>query len=96
MQGLFSIVTPLWDSNCGAPSPVCMPDARYFELEDQGQVVGGFYFDLYARQGKRGGAWMSGFRSHYCQTTQGLQNRFAIWCVTLRHLWGSSSVTDPR
>ncbi len=35
----------------------------YFELEDQGQVIGGFYFDLYARTGKRGGAWMSGFRS---------------------------------
>ncbi len=27
------------------------PDARYFELEDQGEVVGGFFFDLYALTG---------------------------------------------
>ncbi len=53
-------------------APVWHPDARYFELEDQGQVIGGFYFDLYARQGKRGGAWMSGFRSRM-QTSDGLQ-----------------------
>ena len=59
-------------------------DVRYFEIEDQGQVVGGFYFDLYARNGKRGGAWMSGFHSRV-QTANGLQNQFAIWCVTLPH-----------
>jgi Zn-dependent oligopeptidases len=35
-------------------------------------VIGGFYFDLYARQGKRGGAWMSGFRSRM-QIAEGLQ-----------------------
>ena len=32
---------------------------RYFELRDQsGSVVGSFYTDLFARQGKRGGAWI--------------------------------------
>ena len=35
-------------------------------------MIGGFYFDLYARNGKRGGAWMSGFRSRM-QTETGLQ-----------------------
>ncbi len=73
IQGLFSIVNRLYGIQViEREAPVWHPDARYFELEDQGQVIGGFYFDLYARQGKRGGAWMSGFRSRM-QTSDGLQ-----------------------
>ncbi|WP_143820951.1 oligopeptidase A [Motiliproteus sp. MSK22-1] len=33
-------------------------DARFFEVTRQGQRVGYFYLDLYARSNKRGGAWM--------------------------------------
>ena len=74
LQGLFSIVNRLYGINIvERQAPVWHEDARYFELEDQGKVVGGFYFDLYARSGKRGGAWMSGFRSRM-QTAKGLQN----------------------
>lgn len=73
LQGLFSIVNRLYGIQViEREAPVWHSDARYFELEDQGQVIGGFYFDLYARQGKRGGAWMSGFRSRM-QTSDGLQ-----------------------
>jgi len=73
LQGLFSIVKRLYGVDIiERQAPVWHTDARYFELEDQGQVLGGFYFDLYARSGKRGGAWMSGFRSRM-QTQQGLQ-----------------------
>ena len=73
LQGLFSIVNRLYGINIvEREAPVWHSDARYFELEDQGKVVGGFYFDLYARSGKRGGAWMSGFRSRM-QTKAGLQ-----------------------
>ena len=73
LQGLFSIVNRLYGIQIvEREAPVWHPDARYFELEDQGQVLGGFYFDLYARSGKRGGAWMSGFRSRM-QSKQGLQ-----------------------
>ena len=73
LQGLFSIVNRLYGINIvEREAPVWHPDARYYELEDQGNVVGGFYLDLYARSGKRGGAWMSGFRSRM-QTRQGLQ-----------------------
>jgi oligopeptidase A len=78
VQGLFNIVKRLYGIDViERQAPVWHTDARYFELEDQGQVIGGFYFDLYARSGKRGGAWMSGFRSRM-QTT--------IWYVTLPHL----------
>ncbi|MQW92486.1 oligopeptidase A [Acinetobacter wanghuae] len=73
VTGLFSIVNRLYGIQVvEREAPVWHPDARYFELEDQGQVIGGFYFDLYARQGKRGGAWMSGFRSRM-QSNSGLQ-----------------------
>ncbi len=73
VTGLFSIVNRLYGIQVvERKAPVWHPDARYFELEDQGQVIGGFYFDLYARQGKRGGAWMSGFRSRM-QSNNGLQ-----------------------
>ncbi|WP_374575069.1 M3 family metallopeptidase [Acinetobacter sp.] len=73
LQGLFSIVSRLYGINIvEREAPLWHPDARYFELEEHGSVLGGFYFDLYARSGKRGGAWMSGFRSRM-QTGNGLQ-----------------------
>ena len=73
IQGLFAVVNRLYGIQVvERAAPVWHPDVRYFEIEDQGQVLGGFYFDLYARSGKRGGAWMSGFRSRM-QTSEGLQ-----------------------
>ena len=34
-------------------------DVRFFDIRDaQGQLVGQFYLDMYARNSKRGGAWM--------------------------------------
>jgi len=35
------------------------PDVKFYEIRDHdGNLRGQFYFDLYARQNKRGGAWM--------------------------------------
>ena len=42
------------------------PDAQAFDVVDaSGAVVGGVYLDLYARQGKRGGAWMDVCRPRF-------------------------------
>ncbi|MBP3946234.1 M3 family metallopeptidase [Psychrobacter sp. K31L] len=41
---------------------------QLFDAEDN--LLGGFYFDLFARSGKRGGAWMSGFQSRYTYDEQ--------------------------
>jgi len=40
------------------------PDVRFYEIRDQdGGLRGQFYFDLYARRNKRGGAWMGDCQS---------------------------------
>ncbi len=49
--------------NTGAV-PVFHPDVRTFEVTDaSGKVRGVFYFDPYARDGKRSGAWATTYRS---------------------------------
>ena len=41
-------------------------DVRFYQLFDtDDRLIGGFYFDLFARSGKRGGAWMNGFQARY-------------------------------
>lgn len=46
--------------------PVYHPDVRTFEVSDaQGQPVGLFYADYFARPSKRSGAWMSAFRRQH-------------------------------
>lgn len=47
-------------------------DVSFYQLFDaDDNLLGGFYFDLFARSGKRGGAWMSGFQSRYTYDEQG-------------------------
>ncbi len=44
--------------------PVFHPDVTVWEVTDQaGQHVGLWYFDPFAREGKRSGAWMNAYRS---------------------------------
>ena len=49
-------------------------EVRFYQLFDANNtLLGGFYFDLFARSGKRGGAWMSGFQSRYVHDEQDYQ-----------------------
>ncbi|WP_343598279.1 M3 family metallopeptidase [Acinetobacter sp.] len=74
IQGLFQIAQRLYGIEViERQVAIWQSDVRYFEVLDHGQVLGGFYLDLYARTGKRGGAWMSGFRSRM-QTETELQH----------------------
>ncbi len=60
LEGLFSLVEALYGVRV-APSeaPRWHEDVRFFELRDaDGRLIGQFYADLYARETKRGGAWM--------------------------------------
>ncbi|WP_207887766.1 oligopeptidase A [Pseudomonas sp. 30_B] len=64
LSGLFAIVQKLYGIQIRELSDFerWHPDVRLFEIEENGQHVGRFYFDLYARANKRGGAWMDGAR----------------------------------
>lgn len=64
IEGLFAIAQKLYGIQIEArDAPVWHEAVRYYEITEHDQVIGGFYFDLYARSDKRGGAWMSGYRS---------------------------------
>lgn len=47
--------------------PVYHPDVRVYEVKEKGtgKHVGLWYFDPYAREGKRSGAWMNAYRNQY-------------------------------
>ena len=65
LGGLFAVIEQLYGLRVQPDSaPVWHDDVRFFRLEDaQGALVGQFYLDLYAREGKRGGAWMDDCRN---------------------------------
>ena len=60
LAGMFGLVERLYGLNIRRDQAVTWhPDVGFFALVDRvGNRVGQFYLDLYARQGKRGGAWM--------------------------------------
>jgi oligopeptidase A len=61
IPGLFSVVKKLFGLKISEISDLDSwhPDVRFFEIKDKdNQLRGQFYLDLYAREKKRGGAWM--------------------------------------
>lgn len=64
LSGLFAIVQKLYGIEIRELKgfDTWHPDVRLFEITENGQHVGRFFFDLYARANKRGGAWMDGAR----------------------------------
>jgi oligopeptidase A len=60
LAGLFRLVETLYGVRIApAGAPLWHAEARFFEVRDaRAALVGQFYIDLYARDTKRGGAWM--------------------------------------
>jgi peptidyl-dipeptidase Dcp len=80
-EGMFWVAGELLDFaftpvTLATDVPVYHPDVRVWEVKDRqsGKHVGLWYFDPYARPGKRSGAWMNAYRS---------QERFAGEVTTI-------------
>jgi oligopeptidase A len=66
--GLFGLVERLFNVSITPDESVetWHDDVRYYVIRDaESDERAGFYFDLYARSGKRGGAWMDVCRSRF-------------------------------
>lgn len=62
VAGLFAVAERLFGVRCLPRAEVVCPhpEARYYAIvAADGRELGGFFLDLYARNGKRGGAWMA-------------------------------------
>ncbi len=80
LDGLFAIVGKLFGVRVAEREGVDAwhPDVRFYALEDaDGRPRGGFYLDLYAREHKRGGAWMDECISRRL-TAEGIQQPVAF------------------
>jgi len=64
ISGMFAIVQKLYDIEFREVKDfdTYHADARLFEIVKSGKLVARFYVDLFARAGKRGGAWMADCR----------------------------------
>ncbi|HEY0268082.1 MAG TPA: M3 family metallopeptidase [Methyloradius sp.] len=60
LHGLFKVTETIFGVHVKkSQAPVWHADVSFYEITDhQGKLVGQFYLDLYARNNKRGGAWM--------------------------------------
>ena len=67
LNGMFEIVQRLFGIEIQEVTDFDRwhPEVRLFEIQENGQRLGRFFFDLYARANKRGGAWMDGARDQY-------------------------------
>ncbi|QJE00805.1 M3 family metallopeptidase [Massilia forsythiae] len=74
VAGLFGVISKLFGVTIAPDqAPVWHPDVRFFRIErathdGATQLVGQFYLDLYARQGKGQGAWMDDARGRRLAT----------------------------
>ncbi|GAC1424263.1 MAG: M3 family metallopeptidase [Burkholderiaceae bacterium] len=71
IAGLFNLIESLFSVGIRADSaPVWHEDVQFFRIERDGALIGQFYLDLYARAGKRGGAWMDDARGRCVRLDQ--------------------------
>ena len=66
LAGLFKIVETLFEVSIRRDdAPTWHPSVEFYRIERDGQLIGQFYLDPGARNGKRGGAWMDDVRARW-------------------------------
>jgi oligopeptidase A len=72
LSGLFTIVGKLFGITISADLDFDSyhPDVRLYNVQKDGEHIASFYFDLFAREKKRGGAWMADCRSRWQKTPE--------------------------
>lgn len=67
LSGLFTIIQRLYSVEINELQDFegWHPDVRLFEIIENGEQIGRFFIDLYARSNKRGGAWMDSAREKW-------------------------------
>ena len=71
IAGLFRLVQTLYAVEITPDTASTWnPAVKFFRIEKDGALIGQFYLDLYARSGKRGGAWMDDARGRRGRTGQ--------------------------
>lgn len=65
LAGMFSVVNKLFGITINTVDDVALyhPDVRFYSIEKNNETIAYFYFDIYARDKKRGGAWMADCRT---------------------------------
>lgn len=77
IEGLFRVIQTLFAVEIKPDqAETWHPDVSFYRIERDGELVGQFYLDLYARSGKRGGAWMDDARGRRL-TANGVQTPVA-------------------
>jgi len=77
VDGLFRVIQTLFAVDIKPDEAgTWHKDVKFYRLEKNGTLVGQFYLDLYARNGKRGGAWMDDARGRRL-TADGVQTPVA-------------------
>lgn len=95
MAGLFHVVETLFGVRLKPDNaPVWNHDVRFLRIETlAGDLIGQFYLDLYARETKRGGAWMDEAITRRKVTTGGIQKPVAYLTCNFSRPVGSKPAT---
>lgn len=86
LEGLFSITGELFELEFEAVqcNRLYHDDVRLFHIKQKGELVAACYMDLFAREKKRGGAWMADCRSRWRNSQGDLQLPVAFLTCNFR------------
>ncbi|MDO8652403.1 MAG: M3 family metallopeptidase [Undibacterium sp.] len=95
VAGLFRVIQTLFAVDIKLDSATTWhPNVKFYRLEKDGELIGQFYLDLYARNGKRGGAWMDDARGRRL-TASGIQTPVAYLTCNFSEPVTTDGISKP-